>query len=319
MRFRFFSLCALCALIAPAIARAQATDSTRATDSIYARARQLVAGGNEGAGRLLVDSMVAAAAPGSGAYAEALYWRAALAPTTAEAEPDYRRIVVEYPLSPRAADALLNLGEIEIARGDRAGARAHLERFLLENPTRPERGRAGFLLTRLLFDEDDNTRACAVLHRTLGDVPQDSVELRNQFEFYAPRCDGVDTTARAAPRRTGAVIAPRRLPDRASPPPAPPRPAAAHPDESRARVAAKPRATGRFTLQVAAYGARAGAEALVARLAKREIDARVVGDAKPFRVRIGRYATRTEAAREANALEKRGIKVFVTQTGADDR
>src|SRR3954470_24118405 len=118
----------------PVVAGAQ-TPASRPTsaESVFARARTLVVNGNGAAGRLLVDSVVAATEPDTPAYAEALYWRATLAATSVDAERDYRRIVVEYPLSPREADALLQLAQLEVARGDRASASIHLERYLLEN------------------------------------------------------------------------------------------------------------------------------------------------------------------------------------------
>src|SRR5678815_4634533 len=95
----------------------------------------------EAAGRLLVDSMLAATDPNSPQYADALYWRATLSTNGAEAEHDYRRIVVEYGASVRSGDALLQLAQLESARGDRAMAADHLERFLLENPGHAERTR----------------------------------------------------------------------------------------------------------------------------------------------------------------------------------
>src|SRR5215475_2274703 len=138
--------------------------------------------------------MVAAAIPGSPDYAEALYWRANLAVTGGDSERDYRVIVVEYPASPRAADALLQLAQLETARGDRAAAMVHLERFILENPNHPDRARTGLSLIRLAFEMNDVPRACLSLGRTLQEVPAENVELRNQLTYYSPRCVGVDTT-----------------------------------------------------------------------------------------------------------------------------
>jgi cell division protein FtsN len=46
---------------------------------------------------------------------------------------------------------------------------------------------------------------------------------------------------------------------------------------------------------VAAYNARQDATSLAARLKQRGYDVRVVGDRAPYRVRIGRYATRADA------------------------
>lgn len=316
MRFRIVSCLAALVLAGGGAAGAQTPESADAADSVFARARQLVASGDGAAGRMLVDSMLAAASPGTRDYADALYWRAALSPTSAEAEPDYTRIIVEYPLSSHAADALLQLAQIEIARGDRAGAEAHLGRFLLENPQRPDRGRAGFLLTRLYMNDRNDARACAVLARTIDAVPPDSVELRNQFDFLARRCEGVDTTHAAAPPPVRAANPP---PAREAP--AQSRPAKAQPRESQAAKSqpVKSQPSGRYSVQVAAYGRRSAAQALADKLVKRGIDARVDGTVKPFRVRIGHYATRGAAQRAARALAARGIQGFIADTGPDDR
>src|SRR5215471_6399686 len=164
------------------VAVAQARPATSA-DSVFARARQLVAGGNGAAGRVLVDSMLTVATPGSPAYAEALYWRATLAATSADAEGDFRRVIVEYPLSSRSGDALLQLAQLEVARGDRASAITHLQRFLLENPQSSDRPRTALLLVRLSFEQNDPQGACVFLARVLNEVPDSDVELRNQLSY----------------------------------------------------------------------------------------------------------------------------------------
>ena len=46
---------------------------------VYKRAQTLVNDGNAAGARVLIDSMIAVAAPGSNDYAEAVYWRAVLA------------------------------------------------------------------------------------------------------------------------------------------------------------------------------------------------------------------------------------------------
>src|SRR4051812_165059 len=92
----------------PAISNAQ---ETAVVNPVYKRAQTLVNDGNATAGRALVDSMISAAAPGSNDYAEAVFWRAVVAGTAADAEMDYRRIVVDYPRSPRVEDALIRLSQ----------------------------------------------------------------------------------------------------------------------------------------------------------------------------------------------------------------
>ena len=96
---------------------AQDAPSTRATDSIYQRARRLVSEGEGAAGRAIVDSILRAAAEGTPGYGDALFWRGALAETAAAAERDYRLVIVEYPLSRYADDGLLDAGEQGIPLG----------------------------------------------------------------------------------------------------------------------------------------------------------------------------------------------------------
>lgn len=266
-------------------------------DSVFARARQLVASGNGAAGRVLVDSVIAATTPDTPEYGEALYWRASLAATSADAERDYRRVVVEYPLSTHSGDALLQLAQLEVARGDRAPAATHLDRFILENPQHPERARAGLLLVRLLFEQSDLPRGCRVLRRTLSDVPDSSVETRNQLQYYSPRCAAADAN------------------------PASQLPLASPTDTARSRrdTTAATHKPGRYTLQVAAFNTRSDADALAKKLKLKGIDVRVVGASKPFRVRVGRYETRAAAATAQRQLKAKKITAYVTDIGADDR
>jgi tetratricopeptide (TPR) repeat protein len=285
-----------CSLMLATIAgagHAQAAPAT-AADSVFARARLLVAGGNGAAGRVLVDSMVTVATPGTPAYAEALYWRASLAATSADGEADFHRIIAEYPLSPRSADALLQLAQLEAARGDRDAAITHLERFLMENPGRPDRPRTALQLVRLSFEQNEPQIGCVFLARVLSEVPDSDVELRNQMTYYSPRCAAVDTTHAA-----GAVIA------------AASDSAGAKPDSAAAKA--------KYTLQIAAYTSRADADHLVQRLKARGIEARIVGTAKLFRVRVGRYATRSAAAAAQRELKTKKIDAFVTDIGTEDK
>ena len=75
----------------------------------------------------------------------------------------------------------------------------------------------------------------------------------------------------------------------------------------------------RYTLQVAAYGSKADADALAKRLKARGVDVRVAGTARMFRVRIGHYETRAAAAAAARELKAKKIDAFVTEIGADDK
>jgi hypothetical protein len=297
--YRAFSLSSIAAaalvfLTPPGAAVAQVVPASRATasDSVYIRARQLVANGNDAAGRILVDSMVAASAPGTPEYAEALYWRATLS-TGSDAEEDYRRIVVEYPASPRAADALIQLAQLEVARGDRASAVMHLDRFVTENPDHPERARTSLLLIRLAFEMNDAQRGCLTLGRTLRDVSTENVELRNQLTYYSPRCNGVDTTRGTRVARADSAGAKR--------------------DSLRRGNVGAATSKHYYTVQVCACGTRALADRYLARLQLAGFDARLVGTAKPFRVRVGQYESRTDANATAAKLKAKKFATLVTE------
>jgi cell division protein FtsN len=171
----------------PLVSRAQG-----GSDSVaYRRAQTLVNDGNATAGRTIVDSLIARAAPGTNAYAEGLYWRAVLSATASDAEMDYRRIVVDYPLSPRVEDTLLRLAQLELARADYDGALQHLNRLTLEHPAGVTRARAGYWTARVLFEKNDVQRACAVNADALAQTNPNDVELRNQISYLNQRCAGV--------------------------------------------------------------------------------------------------------------------------------
>lgn len=326
--------CLLVCFAPVATTRAQSTDSSAAqrakaastvADSAYLRARNLVVGGNGAAGRAIVDSMIAVSPPGFPAYAEALYWRASLAATAADAERDYRRIIVDYPFSPRTAAALLALAQLESARGDRANAEEHLQRYLLEYPNTSDHTRAALNLGRLMLADGKTAKGCAMLTRTLAGVPAEEVELRNQIAYYAQRCVGVDTVE-AGPVTPAPSMPPAKSADSSSgrarpsapPPPSPLPPPAAKTDsihvtrDSITRDTNTPKHVSFYSVQVAAYTTKRQAEQLMSKLSKRGFTARVWGRAPPFRVRIGRYSSEAAAIRARRALRAKGIAGFVT-------
>lgn len=182
----------------------QARPPLPATDSIYKRARRLVSEGDGATGRALVDSLLRAASEGTPAYGDALFWRGALAETASDAERDYRRVIVEYPLSPYADDALLSLAELEQARGDRAAAYQHLQRFVREHPMGPARARAGLAAARLAFEQRDVARGCAMIADARLSAGSTDVELRNQIDYHGARCPAATATATVPPAPSAA-------------------------------------------------------------------------------------------------------------------
>lgn len=267
----------------PALALAQQADSgttvaatgdAPAADDVFARAQRLIAAGQEEAGRALVQSELASAPRGSARYVEALYWRAVVAATAADAERDLRTIIIEYPLSPRSDDALMRLAQLEMTRGENDQALAHLGRVVREHPRSASRPRASFWMARVLFEMDNVPKACARLADASATTPATQVELHNQIDYLAQRCVGVDTSVAVAGERGKQVQ--------------------------------------ELTTQIAAFATRDAADRLRDSLRSRGYDARVAGDAPPFRVRIGRYGTRQAADSAAAQLKARHIDVYIT-------
>ena len=239
--------------------------------------------------RTLLDSIATAKESSLLVRGEASYWLARLTPTSADRERALAALIVDHAFSPRVPDALFELATLELARNDRDGAVLHLSRFLASAAADTNRAGAALTLGRLLLERGELPRACAVLLNGRNEASEASIELRNQFEFSASRCQGVDTTTRVQ-RRPSADTVPA------------------------------PRRTGAFTVQVAAYDTRAAAERLATTLRGQGLEARVVGSAKPFRVRVGRYATRGEAETASDRVDRIAkSKSIVVVVGPEER
>ena len=321
---------ALVCFAIPAISNAQSSSDSAA----FKRAQSLVNDGNAATGRAIVDSVIARSAPGTNAYAEGLYWRAILSATAADAEMDYRRIIVDYPLSPRVEDVLLRLAQLELARADYDGALQHLNRLTLEHPTGASRARAGYWTARVLFEKNDAPRACAANADALARTSPDDTELRNQITYLNQRCVGVvlATTPSPAPATvpvTGTATPAAPVPPTAAPMP-PPKPDMTAPksvstsQKPPMKLPASPRdgkptmveggvSGGGYSVQIAAYNVKSQAEAMVTKLKKKGYEARVSGTSAPFRVRIGHYATESQASAVMRSLKAKQINGFVVK------
>jgi len=296
--------------------KSRAAAASDARDTLFLRARRLVAEGNGAAGRALVDSALGAAAVGTTEYATALYWRGALSSTAADAERDYRRIIVEYPFSPHSGDALLALAQLEMARGERDPAIDHLQRFLLQRPNDPERVRAGIWLGRMLLEQNQTAKGCAVLLRTRASLGDAAVETRNQVDYYAARCAGVDTTP-PAPRPTTGPTPPVRAPRLDSVAARHPQRDSTRPDTARRQTASR-RDTARRdsstkpapTRDTAASKPRPRRDSAAGDSARRKP---AVPNASPasapgrFTIQVAAYDTRQSAEQLVTRLGARGI------------
>ena len=333
-------------VLVPVLSEAQSTSDTAS----YRKAQTLVNDGNAIAGRAMVDSMIARATPGTNEYAEGLYWRAVLSATASDAEMDYRRIIVDYPLSPRVEDVLLRLAQLELARADYDGALQHLNRLTLEHPSGAGRARAGYWSARVLFEKNDIQRACVVNADALARTTEQDTELRNQIAYLNQRCVGVviaaasvDSSARDSTRTTVKPDSAASIPAQVSAPagatevvktaaisvkpsiraPTTPRdvkPSMIEPPakenastEISAGAAGASAGEGQYSVQIAAYNVKSQADAMVAKLKKKGYEARMSGASAPFRVRIGRYATQAQATAVMRSLKAKQIDGFVVK------
>jgi hypothetical protein len=286
----FYSVLGAALLAAvPVTLRAQATP---ADSVLFARAQRMVAEGDGAAGRAIVDSALAAIPVTSLRYAEGLFWRASIASAAPDAERDYRRIAVEYALSPRVPDALIRLAQLELARGDRMLAARHLERLLREYPPPSSRATAWYWLARVGFEDNDLSRGCIALDSARTLAPAGNAELANQIQYESGRCltRAASSQPGAAPVTAARTVVPAPAPTKIS-----------HP--------ASPRAA--YTVQVGAYPTRAAAERLRARLAKAGFAARIVPATKIFRVRVGRFPARSDAERAATKLKAAHLDAWI--------
>lgn len=339
----------LLCLALPIVAGAQSAKDS----ALYSQAQQMVANGDAAAGRRLADSVAAAAPAGSAAFAEGLYWRATLAANARDSEHAYRQIIVDYPLSGRVPDALLRIGQLESARGDNAAALQHFQRLVLEHPLSPLRAEASYWVAQMYFGANDATRACTANSDALANVQTSDVELKNRIDFQQQRCRGValaqssatvvpatapvdreppaesSKVATQTPEKKGVVS---RSPTKEEVARA--LASAETPKISRAAKVASPKlkkgtrvvstetaagvgeskpGSGAYAVQVAAFGAKAPANSLMAKLRGRGYDAYIDGASAPYRVRIGHYATYAAATAELAKLKAKRIDGFVAE------
>jgi cell division protein FtsN len=325
---------------------AVAQTTTRPTDPVFVRAQALVSDGNGVAGRALIDSVLAATQPSARLYPEALFWRATLASNAADAESDYKHLVVDYPLAPQAEDALLRLAQLELARGDRDGALTHLQRIPRDYPRSKSLARASYWTARVLFEKNDIPNACAANANALSKAAVDEIELRNQIQYQGQRCPSPATSVASAKPLTIDAAAPPAT-NAAPPSPVVTATASSTPasvavnrvedvktvdtvaakvavpagrtDVTPAPVATVPKTATtaspgtKYSVQVAAYNHKSDASKLASSLVKRGYAARVDGDAVPFRVRIGRYPTAGEAEKALMKIKAKHMSGFVVR------
>ncbi len=208
-------------LVCGGVARGQAMAPVVAdpADSVLQRAERMAGEGHAAAARLVVDSVLAATPPGSPQYAEVLFTRASLSATAFETERDYRRITVEYPSSLRADDALLRLAQLELARGSKDEARAHLLRLERDRAPAQTPPRTNLSIAHAWFAVAEPEHACAALDAAHQAAPPTEVEFIHQLDYAGQPCARLPKAVAVKPAVTpkpAAPAAPAVKPDSAA-------------------------------------------------------------------------------------------------------
>lgn len=232
-----------------------------------------------------------------------LMLRARLQPDPARAEADYLAIVLGYPTSERAPEALLRLGQGLLASGQTARAAGYLQRLVADYPGRPERTRGLLWLARARNATRQPGAACAAAREGLADAGADP-ELAAMLSIEAGAACGVADAGAAAPRGSGSDGPDRGVadaPERRAPPTPTPTPATA--------------GAGEYAVQTGAFRYREGADALAAKLRAAGFEPRavLVPANSLLRIRVGRFPTAREAARLAERLKSAGFEAVVVR------
>lgn len=230
--------------------------------------------------------------------AHAMFLRGRLATDAADWEEAYRAVVLSYPSSGFASQAMLLLGQGFAARGENERAEAQLRRLVTDYPASAHRPTAMLWIARIQAESGDGPGACETVRQAMTTRGADrdvSALLRTEEEASCNR---------PAARRDDATAQTRNAsqPERAT---------GASPE----RRTAAPRASqpGAFTVQVAAVRNRQSAEALTARLRRLGFEARTtfIDGSDLARVRVGQFASAGQAATTARRLRDAGFEALV--------
>lgn len=252
------------------------------TDARLVNAVRLAQEGLGDSARAAVSRMLDRTEPTDSLYPQVLYTRALIAAEPAAMRSDLQRVAVEYASSNWADDALLRLVLLEYASSQLEAAARHLERFELDHSSSPLYSRAAVWAGRIFFQLQRSGDACRWL-RAGSERAADDRELRAELISASRRCNDVATSpARdtVAPDTSSAIRAAALPP--AAPAPSPP-------------AAASPPAPA-FRIQIAAVATAGAADSIAARARAAGIDAVVIREPPHYKIRVGAYRTRAEAA-----------------------
>jgi hypothetical protein len=225
--------------------------------------------------------------------------RAQLAPDPDAAEPHYLALVLGYPTSDQAPEALLRLGQGLLATGDAVRAAGYLQRLVADYPGRPQRTLGLLWLARAETAGRRYGAACVAARQGLQDA-RDQPDLAAMLQLEESAACSVRTEPEATP----------------SPAPARPQtPAAATP------TPAADDADGHYAAQTGAFRYPKSAEDLIVRLRDAGYEPRTVLVPRNtlMRVRIGRFDTAREASALVERLKRGGFDAVVVSDAHQER
>ena len=249
--------------------------------------------GKSDSARMKVRRVLAATAPSDTLYPQIIYTQAMVASDANDMRRQLQRVAVEHSSSSWADDALLRLVQLDYASSNLEGAARNLERIRSDYPGSSLLPQASYWAARTYFDQKNPALACRWIAEGLAGA-RGNIELQNQLGYLDQRCAGVRATAAAPAPRVDSPPTTVAMRDTAVPPPAPPRPDTARPTAPTAAPQPAP-AAARFRIQVTAVRTRAAAEKIANTMKAKGLDARVVEEAGLFKVRVGSYATKSDA------------------------
>jgi cell division septation protein DedD len=290
-------LAALVAWLVPAALAAQGA----VVDPRLASALRDAVDGRLDSARVTLAALAKDVPAGSPTYPDLLFGQALVAPTTADERQVLQRLVVEYPLSPWADDAALRLTQLEYAAGDHAAVVRQAERFRTEHAQSPLFAQAALWAGRAAFASKDTVTACGWATDGVARTGDDAAT-RDALRALAGRCGAKFVAVQTAPPASVPAAAPPR--DTAVP--------AATPAITPPATVAP--AGGTWRVQIIAARTPAEAERELARARKAGFDGVVVQEGGYHKVRLGGFATRSDASAAAQRVKgKLGGQPFVVQ------
>ena len=272
-----------------------ASSVTAQEDSRLVAAVRLAQDGKGDSARAVVLDLIGSTAQSDTLFPQIVYTMGLVARDPGDRSRSFRRVAVEFAGSSWADDALLGLAQEDFAAGRPEASIRNLERIRSDYPASSLLPVAAFWAVRAYLEVRNTAEACRWLSQGLALAGED-VELQNQLNFYAPRC-AAGASEPAPPPGPVTTTSPEPVPATATPTTPPPS-----------------SASGRFTVQVAAASTEAAAEATSNALRNAGYDPHIVREGGFVKVRVGRFATRAEAAAAASQVRaKMGGSPFVVE------